>query len=127
MLELQCCASWRSGRSRSAGCVSNRRRIGGRCIALDDYLVHGLRQVVNLLRYLDQLLVLALYRMYQEQGRSFIPSYVNLLERGGSGSPAELLGSPGVDIADPTFWSKGFAEVERLIARMRDLVEGSTT
>jgi oligoendopeptidase F len=72
-----------------------------------------------------ELLVLALYRMYQEQGRSFIPGYVELLERGGSGSPQELLGSLGVNIAEPTFWSKGFVEIERLIARMRDLVEGS--
>ena len=72
-----------------------------------------------------ELLVLALYRMYQEQGRSFIPGYIQFLERGGSGSPAELLGSLGVNIADPTFWSMGFVEIERLIARMRGLIEGS--
>jgi len=72
-----------------------------------------------------ELLVLALYRMHQEQGDRFIPGYVNLLERGGSGSPAELLSDLGVDIADPGFWSKGFVEIERLIGKMRELVEGS--
>jgi oligoendopeptidase F len=70
-----------------------------------------------------ELLVLALYRMYQEQGKEFIPGYVRLLERGGSGSPATLLADLGVDIAEPTFWNKGFVEIERLIARFRSLVD----
>jgi oligoendopeptidase F len=73
-----------------------------------------------------ELLVLALYAMYQEQGQEFVPGYVGLLARGGSGSPAELLAPLGIDVADPTFWSKGFVEIERLIGKMRELVEETT-
>lgn len=74
-----------------------------------------------------ELLVLALYALYQEQGKDFVPGYVGLLERGGSGSPAELLAPLGIDIADSSFWLKGFAEIERLIGKMRALVEETTT
>ena len=38
-----------------------------------------------------QLLVLALYRMYKDQGKSFVPKYLALLEAGGSDSPQALL------------------------------------
>jgi oligoendopeptidase F len=34
-----------------------------------------------------QLLVLALYRMYKDQGKSFVPKYIALLEAGGSDTP----------------------------------------
>jgi hypothetical protein len=38
-----------------------------------------------------QLLVLALYRRYTEEGDRFVPRYVELLAGGGSGTPEELL------------------------------------
>ena len=38
-----------------------------------------------------ELLVLSLYRQYKEQGASFIPKYIALLEAGGSDSPEALL------------------------------------
>jgi oligoendopeptidase F len=113
--------------------IAANRRYYGDSVDMDEnyrwgwsYIPHFIHSPFYCYAYsFGELLVLALYRMYQEQGRSFIPGYVQFLERGGSGSPAELLGSLGVDIADPTFWSKGFVEIERLIARMRDLIEGS--
>ena len=40
-----------------------------------------------------QLLVLALYRMYKDEGKSFVPKYLALLEAGGSdiaGKPAQI-------------------------------------
>ncbi len=45
-----------------------------------------------------QLLVLALYRMYKDQGKSFVPKYIALLEAGGSDTPEALLKPLGVDI-----------------------------
>ncbi|HEX9264042.1 MAG TPA: M3 family oligoendopeptidase, partial [Candidatus Binatia bacterium] len=45
-----------------------------------------------------QLLVLALYRMYKDEGKSFVPKYLTLLEAGGSDSPEVLLKPLGVNI-----------------------------
>jgi oligoendopeptidase F len=62
-----------------------------------------------------ELLVLALYAMYREEGRSFIPRYTALLEAGGSAAPATLLTSMGVNIHDAAFWQRGFHELQRLV------------
>lgn len=69
-----------------------------------------------------QLLVMALYRMYREQGKSFVPKYLALLEAGGSDSPEALLKPLGVDIHDPKFWQKGFDEIRGLVKRFEGLV-----
>jgi oligoendopeptidase F len=69
-----------------------------------------------------QLLVLALYRMYREQGESFVPKYLALLEAGGSDSPEALLKPLGVDIHDPGFWQKGLQEIGGLIKKLEGLV-----
>lgn len=62
-----------------------------------------------------ELLVLALYRMYREQGATFVPRYLALLEAGGSDAPDALLAPLGVDVRDPAFWQKGFDEIRRLV------------
>lgn len=68
-----------------------------------------------------QLLVLALYRMYKDEGKSFVPKYLALLEAGGSDSPETLLKPLGVNIHDPAFWHKGFEELKGLVARLAQL------
>jgi oligoendopeptidase F len=68
-----------------------------------------------------QLLVLALYRMYKDQGKSFVPKYLALLEAGGSDSPEALLRPMGVDIHDREFWRKGFEEIAGMIATFQKL------
>ncbi len=70
-----------------------------------------------------ELLVLALYAMYRQEGASFIPRYLRLLEAGGSESPADLLKDLGVDIADPLFWNRGFTELRRMVDWVGQLVE----
>jgi oligoendopeptidase F len=69
-----------------------------------------------------QLLVLALYRMYRQQGKNFVPKYLALLEAGGSDSPEALLKPMGVDIRNPGFWQKGFEEISELVKRLEGLV-----
>ncbi|MFQ5989592.1 MAG: M3 family oligoendopeptidase, partial [Candidatus Methylomirabilales bacterium] len=66
-----------------------------------------------------QLLVLALYRMYKEQGSTFIPKYLELLEAGGSDAPERLLKPLGVDFRDRNFWQKGFDEIKSLVERVK--------
>jgi oligoendopeptidase F len=69
-----------------------------------------------------QLLVLALYRMYKDEGQSFVPRYLALLEAGGSDSPDALLKPLGVNVHDPAFWQKGFEEITGLVTRLRALI-----
>ena len=69
-----------------------------------------------------QLLVLALYRMYKDEGKSFVPKYIALLEAGGSDTPDALLKPLGVDIHKAEFWQKGFEEIKSLLARLNQLV-----
>jgi len=62
-----------------------------------------------------ELLVLALYNMYRTQGQQFVPQYMEMLCKGGSQSPAEILQPLGVDITDGAFWQQGLAEIARLV------------
>ncbi|MBX3318307.1 MAG: M3 family oligoendopeptidase [Nitrospira sp.] len=69
------------------------------------------------------LLVLALYRMYKEQGASFVPQYLELLSAGGSQSPQDILNKVGVDMTSEAFWQSGFDTIREMV---KDL-EGTLT
>jgi oligoendopeptidase F len=60
-----------------------------------------------------QLLALAVYGRYEEEGEAFVPAYLELLSAGGSRSPEELGAIVGVDLADPGFWDRGLDLVQR--------------
>ena len=60
-----------------------------------------------------QLLALAVYGRYEEEGPAFASSYLDLLRAGGSRSPEELGAIVGVDLTDPGFWDRGLDIVER--------------
>jgi oligoendopeptidase F len=60
-----------------------------------------------------QLLALAVYARYEEEGEGFVSSYLDLLSAGGSRSPEELGTIVGVDLTDPGFWDRGLDLVER--------------
>jgi oligoendopeptidase F len=64
------------------------------------------------------LLVLALYRTYQQEGASFIPKYLNLLATGGSMSPERILASVNVDMTSKTFWQSGFTTIRDMISQL---------
>jgi oligoendopeptidase F len=67
-----------------------------------------------------ELLVLALYEQYRQEGAGFLPRYRELLAAGGSESPERLLQEFGVDIAQPAFWKQGLAVIERMIAQAEE-------
>jgi oligoendopeptidase F len=60
-----------------------------------------------------QLLAMSVYERYETEGRSFEPSYIELLSSGGSRGPEELGAIVGVDLADPGFWDRGLDLIER--------------
>ena len=64
------------------------------------------------------LLVLALYRMYKEQGASFVPKYLGLLATGGSQSPQQILATVGVDMTSEAFWQSGFDTIRDMVEQL---------
>ncbi|WP_237181644.1 M3 family oligoendopeptidase [Rhodothermus bifroesti] len=76
-----------------------------------------------------ELLVLALFARYREEGDTFAERYLALLEAGGSDWPHVLVGRLGVDLKDTTFWHQGLTAIEALIEQAEALAEqvlGST-
>jgi oligoendopeptidase F len=64
------------------------------------------------------LLVLALYRMYQKEGATFVPKYLELLSAGGSESPQTILAKVGVDMASEEFWQSGFDTISEMVDQL---------
>ena len=67
-----------------------------------------------------ELLVLSLYKIYQQEGEAFVAKYINLLAQGGSQSPYELLKPFGIDLNDPTFWQGGLAVIDEMLKELED-------
>ena len=70
-----------------------------------------------------QLLVLALYKRYKEEGKAFVPKFLEILSYGGSKSPQEILAEAGIDIALPAFWQGGFDVLQGMIDKLTRLSE----
>ena len=72
-----------------------------------------------------ELLVLALYARYQEEGDSFVDRYFELLSAGGSRSPSELVERMGFDISDPNFWQGGCNLIAERVRQAVELAEST--
>ena len=68
-----------------------------------------------------QLLVLALYQQYRNEGAGFVPRYLRLLSYGGSESPSTILSEAGLDISRPEFWQGGFDVLESMIEELNQI------
>lgn len=62
-----------------------------------------------------ELLVLALFNLYQKRGAEFAPQYLDVLRAGDSDYPEKILAKVGVDLSDPNFWSEGLAALRALV------------
>jgi oligoendopeptidase F len=58
------------------------------------------------------LVALLLYRRYREEGDEFAPKYLELLQAGGSASPADVLAPFGLDLRSTDTWREAFAELD---------------
>ena len=68
-----------------------------------------------------QLLVLALYRRYQEEREAFKPGYMRMLSYGGSARPEHILAEVGIDPTDRSFWQGGFDLVRERIDELEGM------
>ena len=62
-----------------------------------------------------ELLVMAFYAMYRREGEAFAPKYIDLLEMGGSTTPADMLSRVGIDIRAPAFWQGGMSVLSGMV------------
>lgn len=86
------------------------------------YIPHFLHSPGYVYSYaFGELLVLALYSRYKQEGDDFVTKYIHLLSQGGSLSPYELVEPFGVDLNDPEFWQGGLALIDEML---REVEEG---
>jgi len=81
------------------------------------YIGHFIRSPFYCYAYaFGELLVLALYQKYLNEGDVFVEKYLALLSSGGSDAPHVLLAKLGVDVTDPNFWSLGLKLLEGMVS-----------
>jgi oligoendopeptidase F len=61
------------------------------------------------------LFVYAMYKLYKEQGKNFVPKFKAFLAAGSSKSPRELAAEIGFDITTEEFWQKGIDQFSEFI------------
>ncbi len=109
---------------------ANRKEFGESVELTDDYgwwwsyVLHFVHYPFYCYAYaFGELLVLALYNLYQEEGEEFVPKYLEILELGGSEDPKDLLKRAGVDITDPDFWERGLSVLRDYLETFETLAE----
>jgi oligoendopeptidase F len=60
-----------------------------------------------------ELLSMALYARYKQEGQSFVPSIEAILAAGGSQDPKEVLEQVGIDMASADFWQGSFELINK--------------
>jgi oligoendopeptidase F len=68
-----------------------------------------------------ELLVLALYARYLEEGSAFPEKYLELLASGGSDWPHVLVSKLGIDLTDLSFWNRGLDAIDKMVAEAEAL------
>ena len=107
--------------------MKNLKEQFGSCLEVDDFfkwewisIPHFFASPFYVYAYsFGQLLVLSLYKQYQNEGSSFIPKYVNLLSSGGNKAPESILSEAGFDFYDPAFWQGGFDMMREKIEKLK--------
>jgi oligoendopeptidase F len=69
------------------------------------------------------LLVLALFKRYEDEGKNFIPRYVALLETGGAAAPENMMKTMGFDLRRAEFWENGFRLMRAFLDELKSLVQ----
>lgn len=80
------------------------------------YIPHFLHSPGYVYSYaFGELLVLALYGLYEQEGDPFIEKYLDLLRAGGSNTPYELLKPFDIDLNDTSFWNQGLEVIDTMM------------
>jgi oligoendopeptidase F len=71
-----------------------------------------------------ELLVLALFNLYQERGAAFVPQFIEVLASGDSDWPDKILAKAGIDLTDPNFWNEGLTILRNMVEQEEKLARG---
>ncbi|MFW9910164.1 MAG: M3 family metallopeptidase [Candidatus Thorarchaeota archaeon] len=69
-----------------------------------------------------QLFVYAMYRLYKEQGKDFVPKMKALLAAGSSRSPRDLAADIGFDVTTEEFWQKGIDQFKEFVKQFEETI-----
>ena len=64
------------------------------------------------------LLALAFFQRYKEEGKSFVKDYEEILSAGGSKNPQKLLEDHGFDVTSPRLWADGFDYIKERVCAL---------
>ena len=67
------------------------------------------------------LLALSLFQRYKKEGKSFVPTYIEILSAGGTKKTEKLLRESGIDITKPKFWQDGFDYIQNQVKELSKL------
>ena len=67
------------------------------------------------------LLALSFFQRYKKEGKSFVPTYIEILSAGGSKKPENLLKEHSIDISSQKFWQDGFEYIKNQVNRLSKL------
>jgi oligoendopeptidase F len=67
------------------------------------------------------ILSFSLYQKYQEQGKSFIKDYKEILKAGGSKIPQDLLKAHQIDILSKSFYEDGLKVIEKMVQEFEQI------
>jgi len=67
------------------------------------------------------LLALSLFQRYKREGKDFVPTYIQILNSGGSKKPEDLLSEFDLDIRSTSFWQDGFEYIKNQVKVLSDL------
>jgi oligoendopeptidase F len=103
--------------------LETQRKMFGDSVTMSDdysiwwsYIPHFLHTPGYVYSYaFGELLVLALYALYRNEGEAFVPKYINLLSAGGTRTPYTILEPFGVNLNDPGFWNGGLNIIDEML------------
>jgi len=106
--------------------LATQREMFGESVTLSEdygiwwsYIPHFLHTPGYVYSYaFGELLVLALYRIYQQEGKDFVQKYLTLLSAGGSATPYELVQPFGIDLDSAAFWHQGLDVIEEMVSQI---------
>lgn len=86
------------------------------------YITHFVHSPFYVYAYaFGELLTLSLFAQWKKGDKKFAEKYLELLSKGGSASPDELLRPFGIDLTDPKFWSQGINLIKELVDEAKEL------
>jgi oligoendopeptidase F len=111
--------------------MGSQRAMFGSSVNLSDnysiwwsYIPHFLNTPGYVYAYaFGELLVLALFNLYQERGSAFVPQFIEVLATGDADWPENILAKIGVDLSDLNFWNQGLAAIRALVEQEEQLAK----